>query len=242
MSIISSTTNQLGFPGVSGRKWGVWQAENGVSGILGIGFTTGGNGTAFTAFNNSTDDGSSGIIFTCTTDTTIGHYCQVYTQLIFAGKFNPRVKARIRNNSGRTTNVRMFTGLSNQTFANNPAVQNGLSSTESGIVIGFSETDTNYVVCYNDGSAAQIRFDTGIPKDNGVWHDIEIGTNDGGITWSWSDYSNVSGVSGITYKTISSRLPSTTTFMRFIIGAVVTETTVAATTDLVYAEAEVSAM
>lgn len=223
----------MSFPGATGRKWGVWQCDqNAGTGILGNSIQTSFAGTGFAIRATSTDDGSSGFIFKCVTDATSGNYSMVLTNFNFASKFSPRIKVRIRNNSGRTTNVRMFTGFGDSTTSLVSA--DALGTTTSGIAVGFDETDTNYVVCTNDGAGgAQQRIDTGIAKDDGVFHDIEILTNDGGLNWWWRIDTN-------DYVIVSTQLPAPTVFLRFWILSVATETTSTAEADIVYAEAEVS--
>lgn len=140
---------------------------------------------------------------------------------IAALNFPGRWVTRIRNNN--TSNVRTYAGFtSNATACQTSGAwlsDTPLGSSDSGLMIGYRSTDTNWMVFYNNGSGAATAQSLGVAKDAN-FHLLLI-------TWPQAGGQVSFSIDLRTPITISSGLPTTLTGM---FCNVIGETTTTAST------------
>jgi hypothetical protein len=129
---------------------------------------------------------------------------------LFAGKI------RIRCKVDATASSRFYFGVTSATAL--PISDTPLATTDSGVLIGWRSTDTNFQVFNNDGSAAEVVTQVAGPiAIDANYHTFEI---------NWTASGNVNIIIDSTTTTVSSRLPATTTNL-FYNAMVQTTTTTA---------------
>lgn len=108
--------------------------------------------------------------FTTSIVENIGYFSNSTTQIISRMAYNASIKVRCKVST--TSGDRLYIGFStNNTL---PSSDTPIGSTESGIIVGFNTSATNYSIYRNDGTAtapAAVTFST---AKNTSWHNIEI--------------------------------------------------------------------
>ena len=100
----------------------------------------------------------------------IGYFSNSSTQIISRMAYNTAYKVRCKVST--TTGDRLYIGFStNNTL---PSSDTPLGSTESGIIVGFNTTATNYSIYRNDGSGTAPAAATFATAKGTAWHNIEI--------------------------------------------------------------------
>ena len=108
--------------------------------------------------------------FTTSIIENIGYFSNSTTQIISRVAYNTALK--VRSKVSTTTGDRLYIGFStNNTL---PSSDTPLGSAESGIIVGFNTSATNYSIYRNDGTAAAPAAVTFATTKNTAWHNIEI--------------------------------------------------------------------
>jgi hypothetical protein len=112
--------------------------------------------------------------------------------------FGGRVKIRWKIDS--TTTARLYFGLTSATAL--PISDTPLATTDNGIIVGWSTTDTTYQIYHNDGATSVTKDAiTGAIAKDAAFHTVEI---------SWPAAGNMTVTFDGTAQTISADLPATT--------------------------------
>jgi hypothetical protein len=119
--------------------------------------------------------------------------------------YSARLLARVRHNS--SSNVRVYVGFTsnNNSGAGFTVTDTPLASGDSGLLVGYRSTDTNWMVFNNDGTGAMVATSLGVPKDVG-WHLIVINWSAGATAFQVQLPMDMANPVSIT-----SRYPATTT-------------------------------
>jgi hypothetical protein len=166
----------------------------------------------------TTFDTTEGVVTTFTTTATGGLNAGLVSPTTGVGVGRRLFAARMKTRSSidSTTSARYYIGWTSATAL--PISDTPLATTDSGILVGWSSTDTNWTIYTNNGggSAATKTNVTGPIAKNAVYHDIEI---------SWAASGNVTVIFDGTSQTVSTALPATTTNLYYNHVAQTTTTT-----------------
>ena len=99
----------------------------------------------------------------------VGYLSNSQLQIISRMSWNTTFKTRVRTST--TSNDRQYIGFSSNTTL--PTSDTPLGTSESGILIGFNSTASNYSIYRNDGSGSMVTSTFTTTKDTG-WHNFEI--------------------------------------------------------------------
>jgi len=144
------------------------------------------------------------------------------------GRTLTNIRFTARQAASATTTVRQYVGLTS--LATLPLSDTPLGTADSGIIVGYTSTDTNWQVFNNDGSGTAVKTQiTGpIPTDTN-FHTIDINIPAGGTSATITVDS--------TAVVVGSRLPATTTNL-FYNSVVQTTTTTARTNTIRYIQGQ----
>lgn len=130
----------------------------------------------------------------------IGYYSNSSVQIISRAAYNASIK--VRSKVSTTTGDRLYIGFStNNTL---PSSDTPLGSSESGVIVGFNTTATNYSIYRNDGSAAAPAALTFGTAKGTTWHNIEI-------TMINSPLQVLVTLDDVTTQTLTTRIPALNT-------------------------------
>jgi parallel beta-helix repeat protein len=204
-----------------GYVYPVWSAS-GVS-VLG-GILTGSTLTA-TGVSTYTYDTTEGTVSNFLSTTTINQNIGVVSAANTNGTTRRSIVTRARMRSKVDTVAgsvsRLYFGFTSASAL--PISDTPLATTDHGIIVGFSSTDTTYQIYHNDGA-------TSVTKD-AVTGAIAKGTGFHTIEINWAASGNINVIFDGVTQVISTDLPATTTNLNF--NAVVQNATAAARTHTV---------
>jgi parallel beta-helix repeat protein len=196
----------------------LYPGTSGTSVMVFGGIITGGTVPA-TGTNSFTFDTTEGTVAVLASTTTINQNIGLISQATTSGITRRSVytRARMRNKVDAVASSvsRLYFGFTSASAL--PISDTPLATTDSGIIVGFSSTDTTYQIYANDGATSVTKTTvTGSISKNTNFHTIEI---------NWAASGNVNVIFDGVSQTISTDLPATTTALNF--NAVVQNATAA---------------